>query len=310
MFAKIFTQIFDSTIATDWQVRHVFEDFLKLADENGVVDMPVESIIRRTNVPKEIVERAIAVLEAPDSNSRTPDHEGRRLLRLYDDKEWGWVIANHAKYRTITNREELKRQNRSRVAKFKSIGGNASQEESGYVYYAVCRASNEVKIGFSLNPWSRIKELQTARPTVEIVATERGSLATEATRHEQFSQFRKSGEWFEFSVVLKNHVNSLKTSENVTTNVTTALATKSVVATAPQKQMQNQTQKKGETEFPPVIGSGGLAPSERVSLDQSVKRITARLNELKDADLPKCVEERKELKAEKSRILVLLGLKA
>lgn len=241
MYAKIFTQIFDSTIAADWQVRHVFEDFLKLADENGVVDMPLDSIVRRANMPEEIIKRAILVLESPDPQSRTPDHEGRRLLRLYDDKDWGWVIANHDKYRSITNREELKRQGRIRTAKFRSRGGKAIAEPVGYVYYALCSELNEIKIGFSVNPWSRLKELRTARPNLEIVATEQGTRTTETTRHESFSEFRKNREWFTYSVVIKNFVESLKNEEIATTNVTTALPTETVATTAPQKQKQKQS---------------------------------------------------------------------
>ena len=43
MFAKVFTQIFDSSIAENYEVRHVFEDMLKLADREGAVDMTGEA---------------------------------------------------------------------------------------------------------------------------------------------------------------------------------------------------------------------------------------------------------------------------
>ncbi len=246
MYAKIFQQIFHSTIASDWQVRHVFEDFLKLADEDGIVDMPFDSVVRRINVPAEIVKRAIAILESPDPQSRTPDHEGRRLLRLYEDQEWGWIIANHTKYRVITNREELKRQVRERVIRFRSKNGQAIEEPAGYVYYALYRDMNHIKIGFSLNPWARLRELRIAIPTLEIVATERGTRTTETTRHEMFEKFRIDREWFNYDVVIKNFLKALKNDESATTNVTTPLPTETVAATAPQKQRQKEKQKEME----------------------------------------------------------------
>ena len=36
LYAKVFAQIFDSSLADDWQVRHVFIDLLILADRHGV----------------------------------------------------------------------------------------------------------------------------------------------------------------------------------------------------------------------------------------------------------------------------------
>src|SRR5438045_3908715 len=94
-YAKIFQQIFDSSIADDWQVRHVFEDLLILANSDGVVDMTREAIARRTNTPLDVVIRAIEHLELPDASSRSKEEGGARLKRLDDHRDWGWWIVNH-----------------------------------------------------------------------------------------------------------------------------------------------------------------------------------------------------------------------
>jgi len=107
VFAKIFSQIFDSSIAEDYRVRLVFEDFLKLADVDGVVDMTPEAIARRTNVPLDIVKLGIEALEQPDTRSRSAEHDGRRIIRLDEHRDWGWMVVNYAKYRDI--RDELDR---------------------------------------------------------------------------------------------------------------------------------------------------------------------------------------------------------
>lgn len=108
MYAKLFTQIFDSSIADNWKHRHVFEDILKLADQEGIVDMTPEAIAARTRMPIEMVKAGIAHLESPDPRSRTKDQEGRRLVRLDPEREWGWLIVNYTKYREIKKQTDRK----------------------------------------------------------------------------------------------------------------------------------------------------------------------------------------------------------
>lgn len=122
-FAKVFSQILESSLAEDWQTRLVFEDFLKLADGKGVVDMTVEAIARRTNVPLEIVKRGIAALEQPDPASRTPDEEGRRIVRLDDHRDWGWKVVNIARYRESANKEMLRMGEAQRKAAYRKRNG-------------------------------------------------------------------------------------------------------------------------------------------------------------------------------------------
>jgi hypothetical protein len=93
---------------------------LKLCDKNGVVDMPHEAIARRLNVPLEVVKAEIAKLEDPDSRSRNPDHEGRRIIRLFNHRDWGWSITNYDHYRKILNEEQRQEKTRLRVQKFRA----------------------------------------------------------------------------------------------------------------------------------------------------------------------------------------------
>jgi hypothetical protein len=105
MFAKIFHQIFESSIAEDHVVRHIFMDFLVMADLEGIVDKTHEAIARITNVPIEDVRRAISELEAPDPMSRSNHEDGRRIKRLDDHRDWGWEIVNYEAYRNIRDEE-------------------------------------------------------------------------------------------------------------------------------------------------------------------------------------------------------------
>lgn len=104
LYARVFTQILDSSLSENWMARHVFEDMFKLADD-GVLDITREAFARRTNVPLDVINDAIAYLESPDPKSRDSQHQGRRILRIDEHRDWGWVIVNWAKYEEIKNVE-------------------------------------------------------------------------------------------------------------------------------------------------------------------------------------------------------------
>lgn len=120
MFGKIFEQIYDSSIAEDWQTRIVFQDFIVLADINGVVDRTPESISRRTNVPLQIVQEAIAKLEGPDPHSRSTEENGARIRRLDPHRSWGWEIVNYERYRAIASDEQRRENTRNRTRKWRT----------------------------------------------------------------------------------------------------------------------------------------------------------------------------------------------
>lgn len=130
MYAKIFTQIFDSSIAQDPELRFTFMDFLVLADLNGVVDMTHEAIARRTNRPLEIIRKTIEQLEGPDSMSRTADDEGRRLKRLDSHRSWGWVIINYERFRRYVTEDHRRAKTRERVRRYRQRVTNGNIGET------------------------------------------------------------------------------------------------------------------------------------------------------------------------------------
>jgi hypothetical protein len=88
-------------------------DLIVLADPVGRVDMTIESVARVTNVPLEIVTAAVCKLCKPDVNSRSPDHDGRRLVPLDEGRSWGWQIVNFGAYHGMRN--EVARRDYMRV---------------------------------------------------------------------------------------------------------------------------------------------------------------------------------------------------
>lgn len=125
MFGKIFESMYDGTLADNWQALVTFQQMIVLADEKGVVDMTPGSLARRTGIPLEIIKAGLAVLEAPDEYSRSPECDGRRIELLDEHRPWGWRVVNSKKYRDLSSREEKRAADRQRIAE------RRAQEKAG-----------------------------------------------------------------------------------------------------------------------------------------------------------------------------------
>lgn len=114
MYGKLFQQMYDGTLATKgpWEALVTFQQFVILADKNGVVDMTPEAIARRTTIPLEIVLKGIENLVQPDPGSRTPTEDGRRIVPLSDARSWGWQVVNYERYRNLRSSDERREYHR------------------------------------------------------------------------------------------------------------------------------------------------------------------------------------------------------
>lgn len=116
MYGKLFEQMYDGTLADNWQALITFQQMIILCDDSGIIDLTPSSISRRTGIPIEHIEAGIKALEDEDPYSRTPEEGGRRIVRLDDHRPWGWRIVNHQKYKQMASYEDKKRADRERIA--------------------------------------------------------------------------------------------------------------------------------------------------------------------------------------------------
>lgn len=116
MYGKIFAQMYDGTLVTNWKALVTFQQMIVLCGPDGVIDITPQALSARTSIPLDIIKEGIAALERPDPGSRTPDQEGRRIERLDAHRDWGWVIVNYRKYRMLVDGETVREQNRVRQA--------------------------------------------------------------------------------------------------------------------------------------------------------------------------------------------------
>lgn len=116
-YAKLFDSLWSGSLYGQFNASAVFMVLLSLADKDGQIDMTTEAIAGRTGWPIEFIQEGIRQLEAPDPRSRTPDADGRRIIRLSAHRDWGWFVTNHDKYREEERSAE--RREYLRVAKRK-----------------------------------------------------------------------------------------------------------------------------------------------------------------------------------------------
>lgn len=167
-YSKLFSTIWTGSMYGRWKAAAVFMVFLSLADKDGVVDMTPEAIAGLTGWPIEIILEGISELESPDTRSRTKTHEGRRILLVNPERDWGWIITNYKLYRDKMRSQdrrdylaEAQRQHRERMSTSVNNVNNVNQCQP--IAEASSEASSEkTKIA---PPIADAKKASTEKPT-------------------------------------------------------------------------------------------------------------------------------------------------
>lgn len=84
---------------------------LAMSDQNGEVHASIPGLARIAGIDIPSAEKALTAFLSPDPYSRTPDNEGRRIVKI----DGGWELLNHAKYRKMASKEDSKAATAERV---------------------------------------------------------------------------------------------------------------------------------------------------------------------------------------------------
>ncbi len=128
MYAKLFTSIYQGTLRGNSHGLLVFTNLLAHCDKDGTVDMHPRAIAEEVGLTVDQVRSALVVLESPDDESRSPEEQGRRIVRLDAHRDWGWVVVNYAKYRAIRSEDDRREQNRLAQERWRNKNKPASAE--------------------------------------------------------------------------------------------------------------------------------------------------------------------------------------
>jgi hypothetical protein len=129
MYVKLFDDLLDSTIwmEKDHIVR-VWLTLLLLSNSEGFVEMPIPAIASRARVGLDECAEAIARLEAPDPYSRTGLEEGRRILRVTEEKTL-WKIVNFEYYRALRSADQKREYQKRYMREYRARKKKTSQSE-------------------------------------------------------------------------------------------------------------------------------------------------------------------------------------
>lgn len=120
MYVKLFTSIYQGTLRGNSAGLLVFTNLLAHADKNGEVDIHPKAIAEEVGMPLDVVGETLLMLESPDDESRSPEEQGRRIIRMDEHRAWGWRVVNYAKYRAMRNEDERRAQNREAQARWRN----------------------------------------------------------------------------------------------------------------------------------------------------------------------------------------------
>lgn len=116
---------------------------LAMADKDGNVNASIPGLARIAGISIEQTEAGIQKLKSPDTYSRTPAHEGRRI----EDIDGGWRLLNHGKYRALMSIEERREYNRVKQAERRqkmSMTVNDSSTKSALSAHTKAKADTKV----------------------------------------------------------------------------------------------------------------------------------------------------------------------
>ena len=112
MYAKLFTSIYQGTMRGNSHALLVFTNLLAHSDAHGIADIHPRAISEEVGLTLEETKDALLYLEKQDPESRSPEMDGCRIVRMDGHREWGWQVVNYIKYRAIRNEDDRKEQNR------------------------------------------------------------------------------------------------------------------------------------------------------------------------------------------------------
>src|SRR5947208_2024472 len=102
-FTKLFSSLIFSTVwREEMHVKVVWITMLAMANRHGDVLASVPGLADAARVSLRQCREALTKLAAPDPDSRTKTHEGRRIA----DVDGGWRLLNYEKYRAIRDADE------------------------------------------------------------------------------------------------------------------------------------------------------------------------------------------------------------
>jgi hypothetical protein len=96
---------------------------LTLKNAAGEVSASVPGLAHNCSLSIDKVREILAYLQSPDPESRSPSHEGRRLLEI----QGGWYVVNHEVYRGQNSASDRARYKAEYIARARALEKEADK---------------------------------------------------------------------------------------------------------------------------------------------------------------------------------------
>lgn len=141
-YTKLFNSILASTVWREpMETRIVWITLLAMADKDGVAEASVPGLADFARVSVEATREALDRLSSPDPDSRSKEHNGRRIEAV----EGGWQLLNHAKYRAKMGADERREYNRIKQAQYRARQQKSITVNHGEQNVHIAEADTEAK---------------------------------------------------------------------------------------------------------------------------------------------------------------------
>jgi hypothetical protein len=109
-YTPLYDHMLSGTLYGRWPHTGIWACLLSRATREGVIDEVPASLAAAIGVPVDVLMQCIHDFMQPDPGSRTKDHDGRRLALIDPNRDWGWRVLNHGKYREKTRKKNYDEQ--------------------------------------------------------------------------------------------------------------------------------------------------------------------------------------------------------
>jgi hypothetical protein len=143
-FTKLFSSITASTVWCEPdQTRIAWIAMLAMADRKGRVWGSIPGFASIARIPVDAARLAIATFLAPDKDSRTKEHEGRRIEEI----DGGWVLLNYEKHRSVVDEESVRETKRKYInaRRAKERDTNLTVDKNVYSRHRSIQAEEEAE---------------------------------------------------------------------------------------------------------------------------------------------------------------------
>lgn len=125
-FTKLFSSITSSSIWNESdKTRIVWITMLAMAEADGVVRASVGGLAHVARVSRRDCEAALERLMSPDTDSRSPENDGRRIQKV----DGGFFLLNYGKYREARSEDERKAYMREYMRDYRKQSVNNSKQD-------------------------------------------------------------------------------------------------------------------------------------------------------------------------------------